>query len=155
LSQEQWNLTADDLQYLIVWDANTGEKLLHIKDFDDNQIWKAAWSSDSIQIATHSRTNIGNIWDAATGEKLLRFSGHTGEVWGLFWLPTGERLSTGGYGHTLGASVGVGPVEMEGEIITDDFVMSGSYEIDIAGVRFPAKVSLMPMYDPLLKRVRS
>jgi WD40 repeat protein len=73
-------LTADDLQYLIVWDANTGEKLLHIKDFDDNQICKAAWSPDGIHIATHTRTNIGNIWGAATREKLLRFSGHMGEV---------------------------------------------------------------------------
>jgi 4-methylaminobutanoate oxidase (formaldehyde-forming) len=63
-------------------------------------------------------------------------------------------IMAGGYGHTLGASVGVGPVEVEGEIITNDFVMSGSYEIDIAGVRYPAKVSLRPMYDPKLKRVK-
>ncbi|MFC1996286.1 FAD-dependent oxidoreductase [Chloroflexota bacterium] len=63
-------------------------------------------------------------------------------------------IMAGGYGHTLGASVGVGPVEKEGEIITNDFIMSGSYEIDIAGIRYPAKVSLRPMYDPQLKRVR-
>jgi WD40 repeat protein len=94
-------LTADTLHHLIVWDANTGEKLLHIKDFDDNQIWKAAWSPDGTRIATHTRSNIGNIWDAATGDNLLRFSGHMGEVWGLFWSPTGERLATGGYDNTV------------------------------------------------------
>jgi 4-methylaminobutanoate oxidase (formaldehyde-forming) len=69
-------------------------------------------------------------------------------------VPVGYIMA-GAYGHTLGASVGVGPVESEGEIITDEFVSSGKYEIDIAGTRFPAKVSLKPMYDPGLKRVRS
>jgi 4-methylaminobutanoate oxidase (formaldehyde-forming) len=67
--------------------------------------------------------------------------------------PVGNIMS-GGYGHTLGASVGVGPVENEGETVNVDYIKSGSYEIDIAGVRFPAKVSLRPMYDPKLKRVR-
>jgi 4-methylaminobutanoate oxidase (formaldehyde-forming) len=63
-------------------------------------------------------------------------------------------IMAGGYGHTLGASVGVGPVENEGGTVSVDYVKSGSYEIDIAGVRYPAKVSLRPMYDPQLKRVR-
>ncbi|HDN04647.1 MAG TPA: FAD-dependent oxidoreductase, partial [Chloroflexi bacterium] len=58
------------------------------------------------------------------------------------------NIMAGAYGHTLGAAVGVGPVENEGGIVTPEFVMSGSYEIDIAGVRYPAEVSLKPMYDP-------
>lgn len=67
--------------------------------------------------------------------------------------PVGNIMSAG-YGHTLGASVGVGPVENDGETVTVDFIKSGSYEIDIAGVRYPARASLRPMYDPKLKRVR-
>jgi len=67
--------------------------------------------------------------------------------------PVGHIMS-GGYGHTLGASVGVGPVENGGEIVSADYITGGSYEIDIAGVRYPAKASLKPMYDPQLKRVR-
>ncbi len=63
-------------------------------------------------------------------------------------------IMSGGYGHTLGASIGVGPVENGGETVTIDYINSGSYEIDIAGVRYPAKASLRPMYDPKLKRVR-
>jgi 4-methylaminobutanoate oxidase (formaldehyde-forming) len=63
-------------------------------------------------------------------------------------------IMAGDYGHTLGASVAVGPVENEGGIVTADYITSGSYEIDIAGVRYPAQVSLRPMYDPGLKRVR-
>jgi glycine cleavage system aminomethyltransferase T len=63
-------------------------------------------------------------------------------------------IMAGGYGHTLGASVAVGPVENEGETVTVDYIKSGSYEIDIAGTRYPAQASLRPMYDPNLKRVR-
>ena len=68
-------------------------------------------------------------------------------------VPVGHIMS-GGYGHTLGASVGVGPVENEGGTVSVDYIKSGTYEIDIAGVRYPAKASLRPMYDPQLKRVR-
>ena len=68
-------------------------------------------------------------------------------------VPVGYIMA-GGYGHTLGASVGVGPVENEGETVSVDYIKSGSYEIDIAGVRYPAKVSLRPLYDPKLLRVR-
>ena len=60
----------------------------------------------------------------------------------------------GGYGHTLGASVGVGPVENNGDVVSAEYIKSGSYEIDIAGTRYPAKASLRPMYDPKLERVR-
>jgi heterotetrameric sarcosine oxidase gamma subunit len=67
--------------------------------------------------------------------------------------PVGRILS-GGYGHTLGASVGLGYVENK-EGVTPDYIKSGTYEISVAGVRFPAKASLRPMYDPGGERVRS
>ena len=38
---------------------------------------------------------------------------------------------------------------------TSDFINSGNYEIDIAEVRYPAKASLKPMYDPEGEKVRS
>ena len=67
--------------------------------------------------------------------------------------PVGYIMAAG-YGHTLGASVGVGPVDNQGQVVTADYINSGTYEIDVAGVRYPAKASLRPMYDPKLKRVR-
>lgn len=70
----------------------------------------------------------------------------------------GERVGyimSGGYGHTLGGSVGVGPVENSGGIATPEYIHSGTYEIEVAGERYPAKSSLRPMYDPKLLRVRS
>jgi glycine cleavage system aminomethyltransferase T/glycine/D-amino acid oxidase-like deaminating enzyme len=69
----------------------------------------------------------------------------------------GERvgyLGSGGYGHTLGGAVGLGHVENQ-EGVTADFVKNGVYELEVAGVRYPAKASLRPMYDPTGGRVRS
>jgi len=63
-------------------------------------------------------------------------------------------LQSGGYGYTLGGGVGLGTVENEAGVSVD-YVKSGSYEIMVAGERYPAKVSLRPMYDPKGKKVRS
>ncbi len=76
-----------------------------------------------------------------------------GEVIYRDGVPVGHIMA-GGYGHTLGASVGVGPVESKGDVVTADYVKRGSYEIDIAGKRYPARVSLRPMYDPRLEKVK-
>ena len=64
------------------------------------------------------------------------------------------HLRSGGYGHTLGGAVGLGSVEHK-EGVTADFIHSGSYEIEVVGVRYPARASLRPMYDPAGERVRS
>jgi len=63
-------------------------------------------------------------------------------------------LQTGAYGFTLGGAMGMGFVENE-DGATADFINSGIYEIDIAGVRYPARASLRPMYDPDGIKVRS
>jgi 4-methylaminobutanoate oxidase (formaldehyde-forming) len=62
-------------------------------------------------------------------------------------------LQTGGYGFTLGGAVGLGFIEHEGGV-SDEFIHSGSYEIDIAGERCPAVASLRPLYDPTNARPR-
>ena len=63
-------------------------------------------------------------------------------------------IKSGGYGHTLGGAVGLGPVENAAGV-TPDFVNSGRYEIEISGKRYPARASLRPMYDPKGLRIRS
>jgi len=63
-------------------------------------------------------------------------------------------LQTGAYGFTLGGAMGMGFVHHEGGA-THEFINSGSYEIDIASERYPARASLRPMYDPKNERVRS
>ena len=78
---------------------------------------------------------------------------HYGEIIYRNDVPVGYIMS-GGYGHTLGASVGVGPVHNHGNIVSPEYIRSGTYQIEIAKVRYPAEVSLRPMYDPKLERVR-
>jgi heterotetrameric sarcosine oxidase gamma subunit len=63
-------------------------------------------------------------------------------------------LQTGAYGFTLGGAIGMGFVHHEADA-SIEFINSGTYEIDIAGDRYPARASLRPLYDPLNTRVRS
>ena len=65
------------------------------------------------------------------------------------------RITSGAYGHTLGRSVGMGYVAHDGAPITDDYVMGGKFDIEIAGVRVPATPHLRPPHDPRGKRVRA
>jgi len=62
-------------------------------------------------------------------------------------------LSSGAYGHHLGGAIGMGYVPSAGETAAD--VLASSYEIDVAGTRVAAEVSLKPMYDPKSDRVRA
>jgi 4-methylaminobutanoate oxidase (formaldehyde-forming) len=69
----------------------------------------------------------------------------------------GEQVGdvlTGGYGHTLGGAVGMGNVNNEAGVTTA-YIESGKYEIEVAGVCYPASVPLRPMFDPKGKKVRS
>ena len=57
------------------------------------------------------------------------------------------------YGFTLGGAVGLAMVE-GGEPVTRDYLRKASWQVDIAGTRYPATVSIRPLYDPASKRVR-
>ena len=61
-------------------------------------------------------------------------------------------LSSGNYGHTLGAAIGLGYVPCAGE--SPQQVLASSYEVDIAGTLVKAEVSLKPMYDPNAARTK-
>ena len=63
-------------------------------------------------------------------------------------------LSSGGFGYTLGKPIGYGYVRNP-DGVTEDFVLSGTYELDIARERIPCKVSLAPLYDPDMARVKA
>jgi len=61
-------------------------------------------------------------------------------------------LSSGAYGHALGGAIGMGYVPCKGESVAD--LLASSYEIDVAGTRVAAEVSMKPMYDPTSERVK-
>ena len=62
-------------------------------------------------------------------------------------------ISSGAYGFTLGASVGMGYVNHP-DGITKEFVESGEWEIEIACERYPAEASLRAFFDPAGERVK-
>ena len=63
-------------------------------------------------------------------------------------------LTSGNYGHHLGASIGLGYVKCrtDGETATEQ--LSSEYMIDVAGRMVEAEVSLKPMYDPKSVQVK-
>jgi 4-methylaminobutanoate oxidase (formaldehyde-forming) len=68
----------------------------------------------------------------------------------------GERvgyLTTAGFGHTVQKNIGFGYVKNP-DGATRDFLLSGSYELEIATERVPAEIHLRALYDPKLERVK-
>jgi len=63
------------------------------------------------------------------------------------------HLTSGAYGHHLGAAIGMGYVPCKGERAED--LLSSLYEIDVMGARVRAEASLKPMYDPTGARVKT
>ncbi|MEE8301988.1 MAG: aminomethyltransferase family protein [Candidatus Tectomicrobia bacterium] len=63
-------------------------------------------------------------------------------------------VRAGSYGHTLGGAVGLAMIE-GGEPVTENYLAEGTWEIDIAGVLYPCRCSLRPLYDPGMKRIKA
>jgi glycine cleavage system aminomethyltransferase T/glycine/D-amino acid oxidase-like deaminating enzyme len=64
-------------------------------------------------------------------------------------------LSSGGYGYTVGRSIGYGYVRDAENGVDRDSVLSGRYELEVATTRVPAEVFLDPLYDPTMSRIKS
>jgi sarcosine dehydrogenase len=68
----------------------------------------------------------------------------------------GERvgwLASGGFGHTIGKPIGYGFIRRPG--VDEAFMTSGSYELEVAAERVPAKLHLGALYDPTNARVKA
>jgi 4-methylaminobutanoate oxidase (formaldehyde-forming) len=65
------------------------------------------------------------------------------------------RLTSGMFGNTVGRSVGLGYVEAEGQVVPDDYIAQGKFEVEIARDRVPAKATLGALYDPKSERVKA
>jgi len=64
------------------------------------------------------------------------------------------KISSGMFGHTVGAALGLGYMANGGEIVSEDWIASGRYEIEVAAERVPARASLRAFYDPAGERVK-
>lgn len=63
-------------------------------------------------------------------------------------------LTSGGFGHTLGAAIGYGYLRNP-DGISKDWITSGTYTLDVAGEIVSAEIGLRPFYDPQNERVKS
>ena len=63
-------------------------------------------------------------------------------------------LTSGGYGYTIGRSIGYGYIRNPSGV-SADFVTGGTYELEVGGERVSADVSLQPFYDPTNARVKT
>jgi glycine cleavage system aminomethyltransferase T len=57
------------------------------------------------------------------------------------------------YGFTLGGAVGLVMVEA-GEPVNQAYVRDASWDVEIAGARYPAVASIRPLYDPGMERIK-
>jgi len=64
-------------------------------------------------------------------------------------------LTSGGYGYTVGRSIGYGYVRDPENGVDRDQVLSGRYELEVATVRVAAEVFLDTLYDPAMSRIKS
>ena len=69
----------------------------------------------------------------------------------------GERvgyLTSGGWGYTIGANIGLGYVR-NADGVSDDYLTSGAYEIEVATERVAATLHMGPLYDPGMSRIKA
>jgi sarcosine dehydrogenase len=62
-------------------------------------------------------------------------------------------LSSGGFGYTIGKSIGLGYVR-HADGVTEDYVLSGDYELEVATERVKCSVHIKPVYDPGMARIK-
>jgi glycine cleavage system aminomethyltransferase T/glycine/D-amino acid oxidase-like deaminating enzyme len=58
------------------------------------------------------------------------------------------------YGHTLGGAVGLAMIDA-GVPVDDAYLANGTWEVDIGGTKVPATVSLKPLYDPDMTKIKA
>ncbi|WP_428686414.1 GcvT family protein [Roseibium sp.] len=69
----------------------------------------------------------------------------------------GERvgwLTSAGFGHTIGKSIGMGYIR-NADGVTADYIRDGDYELEVATERVPCSVTLAPLYDPRMEKVKA
>ena len=63
-------------------------------------------------------------------------------------------VTSGAYGHRVGAVLGLGYICDEGGI-TPELIAKQNFEVEIAWERYPARIQLGPWYDPKSERVKA
>ena len=122
-----------------VWDAVSGERLLHLPGASDDvtaltlsreDVFAACFSPDGQRVLTGSRNGRAALWDAQTGE-LLRSFEHAHWVEHVAFSPNGRRLLTASVDRTAriwetetGVAVGV-PLTHDSDVLFGEFSPDG------------------------------
>jgi len=64
------------------------------------------------------------------------------------------RVCSGMFAHTIGAALGLGYVARDDGPADAAWIAAGRYQVEVAGERLAARVSLRPFYDPAGERVK-
>ena len=67
-------------------------------------------------------------------------------MWPIIWQKLAGGITLGAYAHFLGCAIGMGYLNNP-DGITDEWILNGSYEIEVEGRRVPAQVNLKAPYD--------
>ena len=90
--------TASDDGTAVIWDADTGEKILTLHH--DDWVVAASWSPSGKRILTESNDGTVNVWDAEKGELQFSLNGH-GEFPRSEWSPSGNRIVTSNHQESI------------------------------------------------------
>jgi 4-methylaminobutanoate oxidase (formaldehyde-forming) len=63
-------------------------------------------------------------------------------------------LSSAGFGHTLGKPIGYGYIRNQAGV-TNEFLQSGAYELEVATQRIPCHLQTTTFYDPAMNRIKA
>ena len=108
LKWAQWDLAGRRLltvgsgDEVLVWDAETGERLLGPLRTAGSGIRSARWSPDGRFIVTNSDDYKVRVWDAATGECVTPAWQHPNPV-GVVFMTANNRVITANHSHELRA----------------------------------------------------
>ena len=107
------------------------------------------------------RESVEKARSEGVGRKLVSFVLDDRDV--MMWggelvLRDGEavgQVTSAAWSETLKACVGLAYTwRRDGEVVTKEYLESGSYQINVGGTRSPASLSLRPPYDPAGDRIK-
>jgi 4-methylaminobutanoate oxidase (formaldehyde-forming) len=113
-------------------------------------------------IAFRGRDALLARWNRSPLRRLAAFSldGHSDKMlWGgeaiLRNGVTVGSVTSAAFGHSLGCPVALGYVGARGDPVDSAYLASGSYQIDVAGVRLDATLHLKAPYDARVRPIES
>jgi 4-methylaminobutanoate oxidase (formaldehyde-forming) len=63
-------------------------------------------------------------------------------------------LTSGGFGHSIGKAIGLGYVRNAAGV-DRDYLLAGSYSLEVATERVPCRLHLAPLHDPAMARIKA